>query len=196
MEKVAPESSKSSPRNFPKNWIWSPREKKKKMSLDWNQDYLTCTRDLRIRINCAQMIPLEKLLVPLTDLEHTLILDSITVMCRWVIIELQERMMLLTNLPVEFKNDTMDILTACRLVDKECIDAYNSIFTNVWVSTLLHWPFNDYTIDTKGCKTYPTLLLDFEHLEPGGDLWGDVPREVPQYPPVQHHLVAGGDRTW
>ena len=38
---------------------------------------------------------------------------------------------------VEVKDD---ILTGCRLVDKDCIDVCNSIFIKMRVSTILHQP--------------------------------------------------------
>ena len=41
----------------------------------------------------------------------------------------------LNNLLIEFKDD---VLTGCRLVDKDCIDACNSIFIRVRVNTILH----------------------------------------------------------
>ena len=43
----------------------------------------------------------------------------------------------MTNLLVEFKDN---ILTGCRLVDEDCINAFDSIFTKVRVSTMLHRP--------------------------------------------------------
>ena len=43
----------------------------------------------------------------------------------------------LTNILVELKDD---ISTGCRIVDKDFIDACNSIFTKVRVSTILHRP--------------------------------------------------------
>ena len=41
----------------------------------------------------------------------------------------------MNNLLVEFKDD---VLTGCRLVDKDSIDACNSIFIRVRVNTILH----------------------------------------------------------